>query len=224
MALECFAHPRQSLGSTARRLRRRTGARISIVLVVVTGPPHRAWISPRVGIPPILILLRSGAVNPPRRSRLVTCAAVCRDKKGRVVGFWVCHASRSSTPSTASLPIVKSPMPGAHSTRFYPRCHRQDGPRHGVRSDQRPTDFNRGRADGAPEVNPARPGLDDGPPPGPFGYDVIESLCHSVVFLASKETGIKLIAAAPETTLLSVDDAFKVGRALTDRVTGGAES
>lgn len=58
-------------------------------------------------------------------------------------------------------------------------------------------------------------------PDGPFGYDVIESFCHRVFFFASEETGARWIAKHPETTLMSVTDAFEVGQALTTRLEPG---
>jgi alkylmercury lyase len=49
-------------------------------------------------------------------------------------------------------------------------------------------------------------------PDGPFGYDVIESFCHKVLFFASEEAGTRWTAEHEGTTLLSVRDAFELGR------------
>lgn len=55
-------------------------------------------------------------------------------------------------------------------------------------------------------------------PDGPFGYDVIESFCHKVLFFASEESGRSWEAKHAGTTLLSVDEAFEVGRFASERV------
>jgi hypothetical protein len=55
-------------------------------------------------------------------------------------------------------------------------------------------------------------------PDGPFGYDVIESFCHRVLFFASEETGTQWVAEHDGTTLLPVETAFELGRLLTERV------
>ncbi len=49
-------------------------------------------------------------------------------------------------------------------------------------------------------------------PDGPFGYDVIESFCRKVLFFASEATGRSWTAVHEGTTLLSVDEAFELGR------------
>jgi alkylmercury lyase len=49
-------------------------------------------------------------------------------------------------------------------------------------------------------------------PDGPFGYDVIESFCHKVLFFASEESGRSWVAEHDGTTLLTVQEAFEVGR------------
>ncbi len=49
-------------------------------------------------------------------------------------------------------------------------------------------------------------------PDGPFGYDVIESFCHKVLFFASEEAGRSWTAEHEGTTLLSVQEAFELGR------------
>ncbi len=49
-------------------------------------------------------------------------------------------------------------------------------------------------------------------PDGPFGYDVIESFCHKVLFFGSEESGRSWVAEHEGTTLLTVQEAFEVGR------------
>jgi hypothetical protein len=58
-------------------------------------------------------------------------------------------------------------------------------------------------------------------PDGPFGYDVIERFCHRVLFFASDQTGARWIARHKGATLLSVEQAFELGRVLTERVAPG---
>jgi alkylmercury lyase len=75
--------------------------------------------------------------------------------------------------------------------------------------------------DGVHELMPANASVSMVIPDGPFGYDVIESFCHRVQFFASEETGARWTTEHPDTTLLSVADAYEVGRALTARITRG---
>lgn len=49
-------------------------------------------------------------------------------------------------------------------------------------------------------------------PEGPFGYDVIESFCHRVLFFASEDAGSTWVSEHEGTTLLSVEEAFELGR------------
>src|SRR5260370_1455634 len=72
--------------------------------------------------------------------------------------------------------------------------------------------------DGARDVTTAGALVSVVIPDGPFGYDVIESFCHRVLFFASHQTGDKWIATHEGTTLLPVDQAFEVGRVLAERV------
>ena len=65
-------------------------------------------------------------------------------------------------------------------------------------------------------------GITDVDPPGalvsfliptkPWGNDVIRSFCHYVLYLASEEAGRRWNATQPGTLLLSVEQAFEVGR------------
>lgn len=54
-------------------------------------------------------------------------------------------------------------------------------------------------------------------PDGPFGPDVVRGFCHSLLFFASEDTGRKWMADHPGAFLLSVDDAFELGR-ITNRL------
>ncbi len=71
---------------------------------------------------------------------------------------------------------------------------------------------------GARDVRPAGAVVSMVVPDGPFGYDVIESFCHRVLFFASEEAGEVWAATHHGTTLLSVQEAFEVGRVLTELV------
>ncbi len=65
---------------------------------------------------------------------------------------------------------------------------------------------------GAREVTPPSAVVSMVIPDGPFGYDVIESFCHKVLFFASEESGRSWVAEHEGTTLLTVQEAFEVGR------------
>ncbi len=71
---------------------------------------------------------------------------------------------------------------------------------------------------GARDVQPASTVVSMVVPDGPFGYDVIESFCHRVLFFASRESGESWTAKHEGTMLLSVSDAFEVGRGLNAHV------
>ncbi|MFN2505769.1 MAG: organomercurial lyase [Acidimicrobiales bacterium] len=49
-------------------------------------------------------------------------------------------------------------------------------------------------------------------PKQPWGDDVISSFCHYVLFFASPEAGARWVHDHPGTFLLSLDDAFELGR------------
>ncbi len=66
--------------------------------------------------------------------------------------------------------------------------------------------------DGVREVTPPGAVVSMVIPDGPFGYDVIESFCHRVLFFASEESGRSWVAEHEGTTLLTVQEAFEVGR------------
>ena len=66
--------------------------------------------------------------------------------------------------------------------------------------------------DGVHELRPAGAVVSMVIPDGPFGYDVIESFCHRVLFFASEEAGASWTAEHEGTTLLSVHEAFELGR------------
>ena len=51
-------------------------------------------------------------------------------------------------------------------------------------------------------------------PDGPFGFDVIESFCHRVLFFASEDAGRSWVAQHKGTTLLSVQEAFELGQSV----------
>lgn len=57
-------------------------------------------------------------------------------------------------------------------------------------------------------------------PDGPFGYDIVQSFCHSVRFFASRESGERWAADREGAALLSVDEAFEIGQALSARIAG----
>jgi len=154
-------------------------------------------------------------------SKLDSWPGVFRDKQGRVVGFWGhaiakldpeyrlvidgsttyawCALDTLFVPGMIGKPVrveATDPISGQHVSLVVDR-------------------------EGAREVNPAGALVSMVVPDGPFGYDVIESFCHRVFFFASEETGTKWIAEQPDAKLLSVEQAFELSRALTDRISPG---
>jgi len=154
-------------------------------------------------------------------AKLASWPGVYRDKGGRVTGFWGHAIARLDPEYRLSADGQTTYAWCALDTLFIPgiigktvRVEASD-PISG-----QPISMLVDR-DGAREVSPAGALMSIVVPSGPFGYDVIESFCHRVLFFVSEETGAKWIAEHPNTTLLSVADAFEVGRALTTRVTPG---
>ena len=72
--------------------------------------------------------------------------------------------------------------------------------------------------DGVRDVRPAEAVVSMVVPDGPFGYDVIESFCHRVLFFASQASGAEWTAHHPGTTLLSIEEASALGRAIVRRI------
>jgi alkylmercury lyase len=71
--------------------------------------------------------------------------------------------------------------------------------------------------EGVAKVDPNRAVVSFLFPNGPWGSDVIQSFCHYVHFFASPESGRIWTADHPGTFLLSMDEAFELGR-LTNRL------
>jgi alkylmercury lyase len=150
--------------------------------------------------------------------RLSSWPGVFRDDSGRVVGFWG-HAINKLEPEYRLVADGKTTYAWcALDTLFIPgiigktvRVQASD-PISGE-----PVSLVVDRA-GAREINPASALVSIVIPDGPFGYDVIESFCHQVLFFASEETGAKWIAGHKKTTLLPVEQAFELGRVLTERI------
>ena len=143
---------------------------------------------------------------------------VYRDDQGRVVGFWG-HAiapldpeyrfqvDGKTTYAWCALDTLFIPPLLGKSVRVEATCP--------VTGEQVSLVVDR---TGAREVRPAGAVVSMVVPDGPFGYDVIESFCHRVLFFASEEAGARWAAEHNGTTLLSVQEAFELGRRLTERV------
>jgi alkylmercury lyase len=136
---------------------------------------------------------------------------VYRDDEDRVVGFWG-HAIARLEPEyrfhawcaldTLFIPPILGKPVGVEAT-----CR--------VTGEQISLVVDR---DGAREVRPPGAVVSMVVPDAPFGYGVIETFCHRVLFFASEEAGTKWATEQEGTTLLSVQEAFEVGRALTERI------
>jgi alkylmercury lyase len=151
-------------------------------------------------------------------AKLDAWPGVFRDAKGRVVGFWG-HTLAKLDPEYRLVADGRTTFAWcALDTLFIPgvigktvRVEASD-PVSG-----QPVSLVVEGA-GTREVNPPSAlAVSD----GPFGYDVIESFCHRVLFFASEETGARWIAEHPGSRLLSVGEAFEVGRILTHRIVPG---
>jgi alkylmercury lyase len=154
-------------------------------------------------------------------ARLASWPGVYRDKGGRVAGFWG-HAIAKLDPEYRLNADGRTTYAWcALDTLFIPgiigktvRVEASDP----ISGEPISMVVDRDRAR---SISPAGALVSMVVPDAPFGYDVIESFCHRVRFFASEETGAQWIAEHPDTTLLSVADAFEVGHALAIRITPG---
>lgn len=73
---------------------------------------------------------------------------------------------------------------------------------------------------GVTEVHPQTTVVSFLLPDGPFGADAVQGFCHYVHFFASEQSALRWTAEHPGTFLLSVDEAFELGR-LTNRLRWG---
>lgn len=170
-------------------------------------------------VEPAAIAKAVGSVSADRViERLRAWPGVFRDDRGRVVGFWG-HAINKLIPEYHLLIDGTATYAWcALDTLFIPGIIGKT-----VRVDAsdpisgEPVSLTVDR-DGAREIQPAGAVVSMVIPDGPFGYDVIESFCHRVLFFASEETGATWITEHKDTNLLSVEQAFQVGRVLTERV------
>ncbi len=67
-------------------------------------------------------------------------------------------------------------------------------------------------ANGVGDVSPPEAVVSFLVPTKPWDDDIIQSFCHHVLYFASEEAGRQWLAAHPGTFLLSVEQAFEVGR------------
>jgi len=155
-------------------------------------------------------------------AKLASWPGVYRDKRGRIAGFWGQAIAKLDPEYRLSADGQTTYAWCALDTLFIPGIMGKT-----VRVEA--SDPISGEpisllvdSDGVRGVSPAGTLVSVVVPDSPFGYDVIESFCHRVLFFASEETGAKWISEHPDTTLLSVADAFEVGRALTRQITPGA--
>ena len=156
--------------------------------------------------------------------RIDSWPGVFRDDSGRVVGFWG-HAIAKLDPEYRLVADDSTTYAWcALDTLFIPgilgktvRVEASDP----ISGEPVSAVVDR---DGVREISPAGALVSMAIPDAPFGYDVIESFCHRVLFFASDQTGAKWIARHTDARLLSVDEAFELGRVLTERVAPGVSS
>ncbi len=166
---------------------------------------------------PVAVDAIAGASKVPAaevEATLSSWPGVYRDDKGRVVGFWG-QAIERLDPEYRFVTGGKTTYAWcALDTLFIPpllggtvRVEAADP----VTGDPVSLVVD---GDGAHDVQPAGAVVSMVVPDGPFGYDVIESFCHRVLFFASRESGERWTAEHEGTMLLSVPEAFEVGQGL----------
>jgi len=137
---------------------------------------------------------------------------VYRDDSGRVAGFWGLAIAPLDPEYSLQIDGKSSFAWCALDTLFIP-------PLIGKAVNVQATDPVNGQrvslvvdGKGVRDVTPPGAVVSMVIPDGPFGYDVIESFCHKVLFFASEESGRSWVAEHEGTTLLTVQEAFEVGR------------
>jgi alkylmercury lyase len=143
---------------------------------------------------------------------------VFRDGEGRVAGFWGLAIAKLEPGYSLQIDGKTSFAWCALDTLFIPPLMDKTV---GVHA----TDPETGEQvslvvdrDGVRELTPPGAVVSMVIPDGPFGYDVIESFCHQVLFFASEVSGRSWVAKHEGTTLLTVDEAFELGRFAPERV------
>jgi len=150
-------------------------------------------------------------------ARLDSWPGVYRDSEGRLVGFWGQALSIIDAEYRFQVDGKTTYAWCALDTLFIPKIIDKT-----VRVEAYDPVTNEPvslvvQPDGVRDVQPAGAVVSMVVPDAPFGYDVIEAFCSRVFFFASEATGAKWAAEHSGTTILSVDEAFKVGRALNER-------
>lgn len=151
---------------------------------------------------------------PPARveAALESWPGVYRDDVSRVAGFWGLAIAPLDPEYSLEIDGKTSYAWCALDTLFIP-------PLMGKTVSVQATDPINGQrvslvvdGNGVHEVTPPGAVVSMVIPDGPFGYDVIESFCHKVLFFASEESGRSWAAQHEGTTLLTVQEAFEVGQ------------
>ena len=176
-------------------------------LMSANEPVDPADVARNIGVPVELV-----------NARLDSWPGVYRDSAGRLVGFWGQALSIIDAEYRFQVDGKTTFAWCALDTLFIPKIIDKT-----VRVEAYDPVTNEPvslvvQPDGVRDVQPAGAVVSMVVPDAPFGYDVIEAFCSRVFFFASEATGAKWAAENPGTTILSVDEAFKVGRALNERV------
>lgn len=154
-------------------------------------------------------------------TRLEKWPGVYRDEQGRVVGFWGLTV-REMPPHEIFLDGRKLWAWCAWDTLFLPRRLMASLVVHSVCPVTNQPISLRVSPDGVESVEPDEVVVSFLQPSRPFDADVISSFCHYVHFFANREAGEKWASEHPGTFLISLDDAFELGRLTDDDLLGDA--
>lgn len=161
-------------------------------------------------------IARRGALDPKRVDETVrSWPGVFRDDEERIVGFW--GLALPEMPHRFEVggikihtwcawdPLFIAPLLGKRG-----RVESRD-PRTGETVSLMVT------PEGVEDLSPDGAVVSFLMPDEPWDHDVIQGFCHYVLFFASRESGERWVAEHPGTFLVSVDDAFEVGRRTNER-------
>ena len=156
-------------------------------------------------------------------ARLEKWPGVYRDQQGRVVGFWELTVLEMP-PHEIFLDGRKLWAWCAWDTLFLPRRHGASLDVHSICPVTGQMISLRVSPNAVESVEPDEVVVSFLEPSRPFDADVIQSFCHYVHFFATTEAGQKWTSEHPGTFLISLEDAFELGRLTDDDLLGEVES
>lgn len=160
---------------------------------------------------------RAGEGVEPTEKLLASWPGVFRDEAGHVVGFWGLTISRLVPTHTLEVEGRRLYAWCAWDTLFLPGILDAEAQVESACPETKETISLVVRPDGVTETSHPQAAVSFLLPSTAFDADVIQTFCHFVHFFASREAGEAWSAEHPGTFLLSLEDAFELGRLVNAR-------